>query len=193
MTDDIIRYDLLMQEALRGVVRKVLADAAREGLPGEHHFNITFLTKARGVKLSARTRERFPNEMTIILQHQFRDLAVNEASFEVVLSFGGISEKVVVPFDAVTAFYDPSVNKGFKFETLEPAADVGAKDATPFKPALARNDKPPRGAGSEPNETKPKLAPVPRRDDGKDDKKPDGKSADGDAKVVSIDTFRKKP
>jgi uncharacterized protein len=126
MPVDHIRYDILAQAALRGVVRTVLVDAARRGLPGEHHFKITFATTAPGVRLSERMRGQYPQEMTIVLQHQFWDLAVSEEGFEVGLSFGGVPERVVVPFDAVTAFYDPAVQFGFQFETLDAAAAADA-------------------------------------------------------------------
>ena len=91
MATDHIRYDILAQAALRGVVRTVLADAAKKGLPGEHHFKISFNTTASGVRLSDRMRARYPQEMTIVLQHQFWDLVVTEQAFEVGLSFGGIA------------------------------------------------------------------------------------------------------
>ena len=123
MATDHIRYDILAQAALRGVVRTVLADAAKKGLPGEHHFKITFNTTASGVRLSERMRARYPNEMTIVLQHQFWDVTVTEQSFEVGLSFGGIPERVAVPFEAVTAFYDPAVQFGFQFETIDGTAE----------------------------------------------------------------------
>src|SRR5215470_10182811 len=118
MPDDLIRYDLLAQQALRGVVRSVLADVAKKGLPGDHHFKITFNTTAPGVRLSERLRAQYPETMTVILQHQFWDLAVSERAFEVGLSFGGVSERLAVPFDAVVAFYDPAVQFGFQFETI---------------------------------------------------------------------------
>ena len=105
MAVDHIRYDLLTQQALRAVVRRVLSDVAKSGLPGEHHFYVTFDTRAGGVKLSARMREQYPEEMTVVLQHQFWDLAVSEAHFEVALSFNGISEKLHVPLDAVKGFF----------------------------------------------------------------------------------------
>jgi uncharacterized protein len=126
MPVDHIRYDILTQAALRGVVRTVLADAARSGLPGEHHFKITFATAAPGVRLSERMRAQYAREMTIVLQHQFWDLAVSEEGFEVGLSFGGVPERIAVPFEAVTAFYDPAVQFGFQFETI----DAAAADAT---------------------------------------------------------------
>ena len=94
MATDHIRYDLLAQDALRGLVRKVLTDAAKSGLPGEHHFSISFRTDAEGVKMSPRLREQFPQEMTVILQYQFWDLKVTDTGFEVGLSFGGVPEKL---------------------------------------------------------------------------------------------------
>jgi hypothetical protein len=123
MPEDHIRYDLLAQQALRGVVRTVLADVAKKGLPGDHHFKITFNTTAPGVRLSDRLRAQYPETMTIILQHQFWDLAVGDRGFEVGLSFGGITERLTVPFDAIIAFYDPAVQFGFQFEEMDAAAD----------------------------------------------------------------------
>ncbi len=104
---DHIRYDVLAQEAMRGVLRRVMTDAAKQGLPGDHHFYITFLTQAAGVKLSPRLMEQYPEEMTIILQHQFWDLMVTDERFEVGLSFGGVPERLVVPFNAIKSFLDP--------------------------------------------------------------------------------------
>ena len=112
MATDHIRYDVLARDALRGVLRRVLSDAAAHGLPGEHHFFITFLSKDEGVKLSPRLLAQYPEEMTIILQHQFWDLVVSEDRFEVGLSFGGIPERLVVPFSAIKSFHDPSVPFG---------------------------------------------------------------------------------
>src|SRR5674476_679271 len=98
MTDH-FRYDLLTQQALRGVVRSVLTEAAKKNdLPGDHHFYITFDTQAEGVRMSERLRVQYPEQMTIILQHQYWDLAVSERGFEVGLSFGGIPEKLGIPF-----------------------------------------------------------------------------------------------
>src|SRR3954451_13119467 len=114
MANDLIRYDLLVQDALRGVVRRVLSEVAKEGLPGEHHFYITFRTGAPGVRLSTPMRQQYPDVMTIILQHQFWDLSVGEQNFEVGLSFRNVPERLLVPFDAVTEFYDPSVQFGLK-------------------------------------------------------------------------------
>src|ERR1700739_3907629 len=108
MPEDHIRYDLLTQAALRGVVRTVLADIAKNGLPGDHHFKITFATGAPGVRLSERMRAQYTQTMTIILQHQFWDLMVRDEAFDVGLSFGGIGERLTIPFEAVTAFFDPA-------------------------------------------------------------------------------------
>jgi hypothetical protein len=195
MSNDVIRYDLLVQDAMRGVVRKVLSDASKNGLPGEHHFYITFRTGARGVKLSNRMKERFPEEMTIVLQFQFWDLAVTESAFEVGLSFGNVPEKLVIPFDAIVGFSDPSVDFGLKITMKEPEPEKGANDAEPAKRQAPRApaklpprvaDKPPRGAGSEPAEVKPAGKP-------KADKPAKDGAKDEAAKVVSIDAFRKKP
>ena len=115
MADDEIRYDLLTQDALRGVVRQVLARVQREGLPGEHHLYIAFDTVADGVSVSKRLKEQYPEEMTIVLQYQFWDLQVTNERFEVKLSFSNVPERLVVPFSAVKAFYDPSAQFGLQF------------------------------------------------------------------------------
>ena len=140
MATDHIRYDILAQEALRGVVRTVLADVAEKGLPGEHHFKITFATAAPGLRLSERMRAQYPETMTIVLQHQFWDLAVGDDAFEVGLSFGGVPERLAVPFAAITAFFDPAVQFGFQFETIEVEAggEGGAAGAAADKPPPMR-------------------------------------------------------
>src|SRR5262249_61180921 len=107
MATDPIRYDVLARDALRGVLRRVLSDAAEHGLPGEHHFFITFLSKADDVKLSPRLLAQYPEEMTIILQHQFWDLVVAENPFEVGLAFGGSPERLGVPLCRNKGFFDP--------------------------------------------------------------------------------------
>ena len=139
MATDHIRYDVLARDALRGVLRRVLSDAAEHGLPGEHHFFITFVSKAEGVQLSARLLAQYPEEMTIILQHQFWDLTVAEDRFEVGLSFGGIPERLVIPFAAIKSFFDPSVQFGLQFEPQEaaepPAAKLPAASPSPAVPA----------------------------------------------------------
>src|SRR5262245_7713376 len=163
---DHIRYDVLAQEAMRGVLRRVMSDAAKQGLPGDHHFYITFLTHAPGVKLSPRLMEQYPQEMTIILQHQFWDLLVTEDRFEVGLSFGGVPERLVVPFDAIKSFLDPSVQFGLQFNSSEPAAPARYKPSPAGAPA----------AEQQPTEGEP--------DGG-------SKPAEG-AEVVRLDRFRKK-
>jgi hypothetical protein len=141
---DHIRYDVLARDAMRGVLRRVLEDAAQHGLPGDHHFYITFLTRAEGVKLSPRLLAQYPNEMTIILQHQFWDLAVTEERFEVGLSFGSVPEKLSVPFAAIKAFLDPSVQFSLQFQTGEEAADDAPVGASPpaAEPAVAEKANP---------------------------------------------------
>jgi hypothetical protein len=133
MAQDHIRYDILTQEALRGVVRKVLAEVAKTGLPGEHHFFISFLTRAPGVKLSPRLLDQYPEEMTIVLQNQFWDLKVSEAGFEVGLSFDDKPETLVIPFPAIKGFFDPSVQFGLQLNGAQalPTEDemAEAKDA----------------------------------------------------------------
>src|ERR687886_1128446 len=119
MAQDLIRYDVLAQEALRGVVRKVLTDVARDGLPGEHHFSVAFDTDAPGVRISQRLREEYPEEMTIVLQYQFWDLVVTEEGFEVGLSFNGVPERLGVPFEAIKRFFDPSVKFALQFDVAE--------------------------------------------------------------------------
>jgi len=138
MATDHIRYDVLARDALRGVLRRVLTDAAEHGLPGEHHFFITFLSTAEGVKLSPRLLAQYPQEMTIILQHQFWDLTVTEDRFEVGLSFGGIAERLVVPFNAIKSFFDPSVQFGLQFEPSDAVTDAPA--ATEVDDGLSEAD-----------------------------------------------------
>ena len=175
MGADFIRYDLLVQDALRSVVRKVLGDAAREGLRGEHHFNISFKTHAPGVNLPASIKQRYPDEMAIILQHEFWDLSVSAEHFEVSLNFSRKPERVSVPFDAITGFSDPSVPFGFK---LEPR---GAEAAAAPAPA------PPPAAPAKPAKNAHKAEAK------KDEAKAAAKAAEGEShKVVSIDSFRKK-
>src|SRR4030081_3212023 len=107
MAADHIRYDLLIQDALRGAVRTILVDAAKNGLPGDHHFYISFATRADGERLSPRMQAQSPKEMTLVLQHQFWDLVVTEDGFEVGVSFSGIPERLAIPFTAIKGFFDP--------------------------------------------------------------------------------------
>jgi hypothetical protein len=177
---DHIRYDLLTQQALRGVVRSVLAEAAKKGLPGEHHFYISFDTRAEGVRLSERLRGQYPEQMTIILQHQFWDLSVSDTGFEVGLSFGGIPEKLGVPFGAVKGFFDPSVQFGLQFEEAgeAPSGEEVEPAQTAKQPAKPTPVAPPPA-------TPAPAAPAPAE-------KPAEKPAAAGAEVVSLDRFRKK-
>jgi uncharacterized protein len=168
MATDHIRYDVLARDALRGVLRRVLTDAAEHGLPGDHHFFITFLSTAEGVKLSPRLLAQYPEEMTVILQHQFWDLTVTEDRFEVGLSFGGIAERLVVPFNSIKSFFDPSVQFGLQFEPADaPAASLPAVPAP----------------------TAPTTVPTPTS--ASEDKDEPAKPSEG-AEVVRLDRFRKK-
>jgi len=120
MAQDYIRYDILTQDALRGVVRKVLSEVAKTGLPGEHHFFISFVTKAPGVRVSERLLDRYPDDMTIVMQNQFWDLKVTETQFEVGLSFDDKPETLVIPFNAIKGFFDPSVPFGMELKNAPP-------------------------------------------------------------------------
>lgn len=133
MAQDHIRYDILTQEALRGVVRKVLAEVAKTGLPGEHHFFISFLTRAPGVRVSQRLLDQYPNDMTIVLQNQFWDLKVGETGFEVGLSFDDKPEILIVPFTAIKGFFDPSVQFGLQLTGAAalPTEDEAAESTQP--------------------------------------------------------------
>ncbi|MBU1306999.1 MAG: SspB family protein [Alphaproteobacteria bacterium] len=129
MAEDHMRYDILAQEALRGVVRKVLAEVAKTGLPGEHHFFISFVTRAPGVRLSEKLLGQYDKEMTIVIQNQYWDLKVSETGFEIGLSFDGIPETLVIPFSAVKGFFDPSVQFGLQFDPqMAPGADADEDD-----------------------------------------------------------------
>jgi uncharacterized protein len=141
MAEDLMRYDLLAQEALRGVVRASLRKIVKTGLPGEHHFYVAFDTRYPGVRLSERLDNKYPREMTIVLQHQYWNLQVREDEFEVELSFDNIPERLVVPFNAIKGFLDPYVQFGLQFETVKVEAlakepDAQAKLAPP-EPAVA--------------------------------------------------------
>lgn len=137
MSGDPLNYQVLTEEALRGVVRQALSVAAQRGLPGQHHFYLTFRTAHPGVQLADSLRERHPEEMTIVLQHQFWGLEVAERQFAVTLSFNGQHERLIVPFAAVTAFVDPSVQFGLQFSVAAPAATpAGPPAAPPMKAAV---------------------------------------------------------
>jgi uncharacterized protein len=187
MTDH-FRYDLLTQQALRGVVRNVLSEVVRKkSLPGDHHFYISFDTQAEGVRLSERLRAQYPEQMTIILQHQFWDLTVNEHTFEVGLSFGGIPEMLVIPFDAVNGFFDPSVQFGLQFEEVTEGQDRQAPANAQEKTAKKKRVVPPppvTGATAPAPPAPPAAAKTPEPGPEKPSK--------GGGEVVRLDRFRKK-
>lgn len=171
MAEDLIRYDILAQDALRGVVRKVLAEVAKTGLPGDHHFYVTFETRAPGVRISTRLMTDYPEEMTIIIQHQYWDLSVSEHAFEIGLSFKGVPERLLIPFTALKSFVDPSVQFGLQFETAtldEEGAELEAEmDEVETDPLVLDSPSPADEPAAEPGE-KPA------------------------AEVVRLDAFRKK-
>lgn len=189
--EDLIRYDVLTQDALRDVIRKVLEEVSIAGLPGEHHFFITFRTDHPGVRLSARMRERYPEEMTIVIQHSFWDLKVNENGFEIDLSFDDILERLKVPFSSLKGFFDPHVKFGVQFdaEYLEAAnaehSSAGGEDGDKKSGNL------PQVAQSREMTKADKLASKPKKPDETADDG-DNKAPKGGADVVSLDQFRKK-
>ena len=165
MAQDHIRYDILAQEALRGVVKKVLSEVARTGLPADHHFFISFVTQAPGVRLSQKLLGQYEKEMTIVLQNQFWDLKVTETGFEVGLSFDGINELLFIPFSAIKGFFDPSVQFGLQFEVAESPAGVRTVELE-----------------GEDEDEAPDVV----------DADADAPEATSGEKVVSLDSFRKK-
>lgn len=198
MPKDMIRYDVLAQEAFRGLVKKVLAEVAHAGLPGEHHFYIIFDTRAPGVRISARLKERYPDEMTIVIQHQYWELVVNETSFEIGLSFSGVPEKLVVPFASVRGFFDPSVEFAVQFPLVDESGNAAdMPEEGPLRaigPASGEPKVAPRPAAKAPAAKPAKPAAEPAK--ATEEPKVDGKSDDDQPKgptVVSLDAFRKKP
>jgi hypothetical protein len=194
MAVDYIRYDILAQEALRGMVRTVLADAAAKGLPGEHHFFITFDTRAEGVRLSPRLRAQHPTDMTIVLQHQFWDLTVTDEGFGVGLSFNGIPESLMVPWSAITDFVDPSVQFGLKFAVISEAEKDAAEEPPPALQSpttganLGETPRPPAR-----HEIKPVAAGTQEAStDLAATEGPQPQTPEGGGEVVRLDRFRKK-
>jgi uncharacterized protein len=171
MPEDLMRYDQLAQNALRGVVRDALRRVEKSGLPGEHHFYIQFNTKYPGVNIGARLAERYPREMTVVLQHQFFNLQVTEERFQVELSFDNIPERLIVPFASVKGFLDPAVQFGLQFEVVmaesaEAAAELKAKKSSELKSNDESTEKPLDSVAEDKSDDAPK--------------------------VVSLDAFRKK-
>jgi hypothetical protein len=208
-----IDYEALVQGAMRGIVRTLLARVAKSGLPGEHHFYIAFNTAAPGVSMSPRLRARYPEEMTVVLQHRFWDLTVTDERFEVKLTFDGVPERLVVPFAAIKVFFDPSVPYGLQFEEAEAtgaatrqlgSARAEASEAIAGKePAGSRNGS---GGRTEKKSRASRKAQAEKTEAGAEASTPK-KSAKipsalpkseeraqppAEAKVVSIDAFRKK-
>jgi hypothetical protein len=205
-----IDYEALAQGAMRGIVRTVLERVAQSGLPGEHHFYIAFNTEAPGVVISKRLKQKYPEEMTVVLQHRFWDLTVTEDRFEVKLTFDGIPERLSVPFTAVKVFFDPSVPYGLQFEESE-AAETVAQDGAVAQPGegseAEQTGKAPVRPALQSAEKKPRAVRKPRSDKTADDqaekppakvptKQPAANADNGavpsEAKVVSLDKFRKK-
>lgn len=173
MAEDQMRYDLLAQEALRGVVRAALKRVVRQGLPGNHHFYIAFLTTFPGVEISERLRQKYEREMTVVLQHQFWDLTVGDDYFSVTLSFNDTPEPLFIPFAAIKGFFDPSVQFGLQFETDEEAAR--AAEAEKVKAIAAAEPQPAKEGKAD-----AAASPAPAA------------SGEEAPKVVSLDAFRKK-
>ncbi|CCG41329.1 SspB family protein [Magnetospirillum molischianum] len=163
-----LRYDKMVEEALRGVVRESLAFAAEHGLPGDHHFYITFRTHLPGVAVPDYARARHPDEMTIVLQHQYWDLDVDDTGFAVTLSFSGKSERLVIPFTAVTGFADPSAKFGLQFQGIPGQNDEDDE----FDDQDEDEARTPAETGTAPTTTTT--------------------GDDSDGKVVTLDRFRKK-
>ena len=198
-----IKYEALVQRAMRGVIRHVLEIARDEGLPGEHHFYIVFDTQAPNVELSDRLRQRYPTEMTVVLQHQFWDLKIHNTYFEVKLSFSGISERLVVPFASIKAFVDPSVPYGFQLEP-EDDDETDASVIDPYGQDLleTRFSDSPQTRSSLDDRSSRGLAPAQQEDNfaiesslpsaaslSELDEQDEGK--ENDSKIVRLDFFRK--
>ncbi|AVO39751.1 SspB family protein [Pukyongiella litopenaei] len=139
-----IDYGNLMHSAMRGLIRTVLRDVAERGLPGAHHFFITFDTTHDGVRMASWLRDRYPEEMTVVMQHWFEDLEVGEDEFSVTLNFGDAPENLCIPYDAIKTFVDPSVEFGLRFETAEDDEDETAEAIEDADPDQAPQPEDPR-------------------------------------------------
>lgn len=183
---DKIDYGNLMHDAMRDLIRKVLADVSEHGLPGQHHFFINFDTRHDGVELADWMQDRFPEDMTIVLQHWFENLAVDANGFGVTLNFGDAPETLYVPYDAINTFVDPSVEFGLRFEMQDPhhpdlhiAGEEDQADPSDIAEEAAPVEDPERDAGGA-------AAEATANDDGEDDSEDHH-----DAEIVSLDSFRK--
>ena len=171
MSQDLMRYDLMAQKALRGVVRQALEQIAESGLPGDHHFYISFDTKASGVKMSDRLRQDYAEEMTIVLQHQYWGLEISDDQFQVELSFNDHPEKIVIPYLSIKGFFDPSVQFGLQFET-----ETGSDQADTAIADVMEPESSPEAANLDETEAAPAAVAA----------------GGGGSKVVELDAFRKK-
>ncbi|HJQ60437.1 MAG TPA: ClpXP protease specificity-enhancing factor SspB [Vineibacter sp.] len=180
---DKFQYEGLVDEALRGVVRHVLTHTAKHGLAGAHHFYISFRTSEPGVEMPDYLRAKYPDDMTIVLQHQYWGLEVTDETFEVTVSFNKRNERLKVPFAALSAFVDPSVRFGLQFEKR--GAATPSLPAPEKRPALTGPAQ--AGADSKPR-PEPAAPPTPSEDTAAP-----ADAKDGGAKVVTLDAFRKKP
>ena len=131
MSDNTLDYDQMVQDALRGVVRQAIEEVMDDGLPGDHHFYITFMTDYPGVDIPDYLRDRYPGEMTIVLQYQFYDLGVDDDKVTVTLSFNNVPERLVIPLGAISIFADPSVNFALQFQPLGDGDDDFDPDGGP--------------------------------------------------------------
>ncbi len=186
MAEDLIRYDILAQDALRGVVRKVLSEVARTGLPGEHHFFVSFATHAPGVRVSSRLLAQYPEDMTIVIQHQYWDLAVTEHAFDIGLSFDGVPERLHVPFTAVKGFLDPSVQFGLQFEIAMKPGELPGESPRILD---VEEEIEPKSTDAAPTSLPAPVAEA--APEAGDEHEDDGPPAN-DAQIVSLDAFRKK-
>ena len=198
--NDRFQYDALVDDALRSVVRRVLIQVGEKGLPGSHHFYISFRSTDPGVEMPDYLRAKYPEEMTIVLQHQYWDLQIHEDFFEVTVSFNKLQEHIKVPFTALSAFVDPSVRFGLQFdrkdksgaEKLEaPGAQAGAATGSDPVQLPVPEKRPQLSAPAESKaEAKPETAaPVPSSGAASESA---AKPADDPSKVVKLDSFRKK-
>ena len=181
--NDRFHYDALVDDALRSVVRRVLTQVAEKGLPGSHHFYISFRSTDPGVELPEYLRAKYPEEMTIVLQHQYWDLVIGEESFEVTVSFNKQQEHIKVPFAALSAFVDPSVRFGLQFDRKEKAAGDKPAAAPTAPTTLPAPDKRPTQAAPAGTDDKPEATGTA---DG------EAKPEDAASKIVKLDSFRKK-
>jgi len=194
MTKDGLRYDKMVERALRGVVREAISFAIANGLPGAHHFYITFKTAAPGVEISDQLSTKYPDEMTIVIEHQFWELTVSEEGFAVTLSFNNRLERLAIPFAAVTAFADPSVKFGLQFQEAPsespPRPDLQSGGEQLLRLAEAPDAAaPPRAEQAAPRPVEDKPA-AERTSESKPRQGKSGAKKPGE--VVTLDTFRKK-